>query len=314
MASAADSSSSAPFTSRSVSQTLLSREQGEGVGARVRRSIGRPELPNFDPFLMLDEFNVNKQGGFPDHPHRGFETVTYMFPDSEGSFQHEDFMGNHGFLKPGVLQWMTAGKGILHSEMPDPNSKGPAHGLQLWVNLAKKDKLCDPAYQELPKDKVPKVKVGGIEAHVIAGSALGINSPVYTRTPVHYIHFYMDAHSTLNQPIPSGWNAFIYSIGGDIAVGPNPDPKKMIEAHHTITLTRGDDLSGVTVTTFEKAANFVLLCGEPINEPIVQHGPFVMNTRSEIMEAIRDYQLGRNGFERAPGWRSEIGRPITDRL
>jgi redox-sensitive bicupin YhaK (pirin superfamily) len=132
---------------------------------------------------MLDEFNVNAKGGFPDHPHRGFQTVTYMFPHSTGSFEHEDFVGNRGLLKPGMLQWMTAGRGILHSEMPNVKEGEIAHGLQLWINLAAKDKMCEPTYQELPTEQVPKVKKDGIEAHVIAGSALGVESPIYTRTP-----------------------------------------------------------------------------------------------------------------------------------
>ena len=134
----------------------------------------------FDCYLI----SVNSKGGFPDHPHRGMETVTYMFPHSTGAFEHEDFMGSRGTLKPGYLQWMTAGRGIVHSEMPASGLEGKtAHGLQLWISLAKKDKMCEPAYQELPPEKVPKVKKDGIEAHVIAGSALGTDSPIYTNGP-----------------------------------------------------------------------------------------------------------------------------------
>ena len=196
------------FVSRTIKQKVLSREQGEGMGARVRRSIGRPELRNFDPFLMLDEFKVGKPAGFPDHPHRGFETVTYMLPTTKGSFAHEDFCGHKGIIGPGDLQWMTAGKGIVHSEMPA--NEDISHGLQLWVNLAKKDKLCEPAYQELKASDVPKVTKDGVTAIVIAGEALGVQSKVYTRTPTHYLHFIMEKNSVLNQPIPEGWNAFAY--------------------------------------------------------------------------------------------------------
>lgn len=309
----AASSTPSTFKTRQVDKTILSVEQSEGVGARVRRSIGRPELRNFDPFLMLDEFRVTDKGGFPDHPHRGFETVTYMLPTSSGAFEHEDFTGNRGLLAPATLQWMTAGRGIVHSEMPKLEKGQIAHGLQLWVNLAAKDKMCEPRYQELPKEEVPTVVKDGITAHVIAGTALGTTSPVYTRTPVEYIHFLMEPRTTLHHAIPKGFNSFIYSLEGEISVG-SEGKHKPIAAHHTITLTSEEDADGVTVSTGEQAASFVLLAGKPLNEPIVQHGPFVMNTRQQIMEAMYDYQLGRNGFENAPGWRSEIGRPITDHM
>jgi len=299
-------STSQSFASRVVEMKVESIEQAEGHGARVRRSIGGFKLKNFDPFLMLDEFKSGPPAGFPDHPHRGFETVTYMLPSSKGIFQHEDFCGRKGSIGPGDLQWMTAGKGILHSEMPGNNEI--SHGLQLWVNLAAKDKMCEPAYQELLSSQVPKVSRDGVTAIVIAGEALGVKSPVYTRTPTHYLHFVLEPRAVLHQPIPVGWNAFLYTIEGIIEVGPNGD---RCLAHHTITLTLSGD--GVTIRATDEPANFVLLAGKPLNEPIVQHGPFVMNTQKQIQEAMMDYQQGRNGFERAPGWRSEIGRPITDR-
>lgn len=294
------------FRSRIVKQVVLSVEQGEGVGARVRRSIGRPELRNFDPFLMLDEFKSGPPSGFPDHPHRGFETVTYILPSSKGYFQHEDFCGHKGTIGPGDLQWMTAGKGIVHSEMPLGDEI--SHGLQLWINLSAKDKMCDPAYQELKKEDVPRVSKDGVTAIVIAGEALGIKSPVYTRTPVHYIHFQLEPNAVVNQPIPEGWNAFAYTIEGKVSFGGS----KPIGPHHTVTLEQFGE--GITLSSGEESAEFVLISGQPLNEPVMQYGPFVMNSREQIMEAMADYQFGKNGFEKAPRWRSEIGKPITDRM
>jgi len=188
-----------------------------------------------------------------------------------------------------------------------------AHGLQLWVNLPRAEKMCEPRYQELPAAAIPQVSEGGVTAHVIAGTALGTTSPVYTRNPVEYIHYFLQPHTTLNHRVAKGFNSFLYTLQGKISVG-TPDSAKLIGAHNTVTLTNDSDADGVTITTFDQAAELVLLAGKPINEPVVQHGPFVMSTREEIMEAIKDYQLGRNGFERAPGWRSDIGRPITDHM
>jgi len=297
-----------PFVSRSVSQVLLSREQAEGMGARVRRSIGRYELRNLDPFLMLDEFKVAPPAGFPDHPHRGFETVTYMLPWTKGIFCHEDFAGHKGTIGAGDLQWMTAGKGIVHSEMPaDPKSTDSSHGLQLWVNLARQHKLVEPAYQELKAKDIPHVKKDGVTAIVIAGLALGVESPVYTRTPVHYLHFQMEPNSALHQPIPPDWNSFAYTLQGDAYFA---DADKPIGPHHTVVLAPRPGAAGVSVSTRDSPANFVLISGQPLNEPVVQHGPFVMTTPEEIQQAFNDYSLGRNGFERAPGWHSEIGRTL----
>lgn len=292
------------FQSRGISKIVLSVEQSEGRGARVRRSIGRPELTNFDPFLLLDEVesSMNTLSGFPDHPHRGFETVTYMLPSSQGSFQHEDFCGHKGTIQPGGLQWMTAGKGIVHSEMPLGNGAG--HGLQLWVNLHSKEKMCEPAYQELKAEEITTVNKNGITAIVIAGEAFGVESKVYTRTPTHYIHFIMEPDTVLQQKIPANWTAFIYILSGKITV----EDGQFIEAHNTVAFnTIGD---GVSVQAGKEGANFVLISGKPIGEPVAQHGPFVMNTEAEILEAFDDYHNGKNGFERAPGWESEIGKVL----
>lgn len=285
---------------RAIVKKVLSIEQAEGVGARVRRSVGRQELRNLDPFLMLDEFKVRKPAGFPDHPHRGFETVTYML---EGSFMHEDFCGHKGTINPGDLQWMTAGKGILHSEMPA--SDGDNIGLQLWINLKAKDKMVEPAYQELLKSDIPHVSKDGVHVAVIAGQSYGASSPVRTRTPTMYLDFKLDPGATMSQPVTKGWNGFIYVLKGVGKFG-GGDSWTESDAHHTLVLGPGDHIQATN--TGSTQLHFVLIAGEPINEPIVQHGPFVMNTYDEISQAITDYSMGQNGFERAPGWKSDIGK------
>ncbi|XP_032359600.1 pirin [Etheostoma spectabile] len=283
---------------RRVEKTVLSVEQSEGAGARVRRSIGRRELRNLDPFLMLDEFRVSKPAGFPDHPHRGFETVTYVL---EGITAHEDFCGHSGRLTAGDLQWMTAGQGVVHAEMPV--SEEPVVGLQLWVNLPRRDKMVEPAYQELKGSEIPKPSLGGVTVAVISGEALGATSKVYTRTPTLYLDFRLQTGALHVQPVPSGWTTFIYTLSGSIHVGPDEEQQK-VEPHHTVVFGDGDCVN--IKNEGSEVAHFVLIAGKPINEPVVQHGPFVMTTEEEIGQAIMDYQTGRNGFERAKNWKSKI--------
>ncbi|KAK3611399.1 hypothetical protein CHS0354_034841 [Potamilus streckersoni] len=284
--------------SRRVLQSIMSREQSEGVGARVRRSIGGTTLRNFDPFLMLDEFRVKAPAGFPDHPHRGFETVTYML---SGSFLHEDFCGHRGVINPGDLQWMTAGRGIVHCEMPNGPEEG--HGLQLWINLSKKDKMVQPAYQELLDKDIPKSTKDGVTVNVIAGESFGIKSPVYTRTPTMYLDFTMQPGSKMAQAIPTGWNAFTYILSGKALFGPSGNQTEGVP-HHTLTFTKEEGSLAVENKESE-ACRFVLIGGQPLNEPIVQYGPFVMNTNEEIHQAMMDYQSHKNGFENAGKWESK---------
>uniref|UniRef100_A0A3B3DHU7 Pirin n=1 Tax=Oryzias melastigma TaxID=30732 RepID=A0A3B3DHU7_ORYME len=271
---------------RKVKKIVLSVEQAEGVGARVRRSIGRPELRNLDPFLMLDEFKVSKPAGFPDHPHRGFETVTYVL---QGSTAHEDFCGHSGVLQPGDLQWMTAGRGVMHAEMPV--SDEPVVGLQLWVNLSKRDKMVEPAYQELKGSEIPKPSTGGVTVAVISGEALGAKSKVYTRTPTMYLDFTLKPGAVHVQPVPL---VFIH--------------QEQVEPHHTVVFTDGDCVK--LENKGSEDSHFVLIAGEPIKEPVVQHGPFVMTSKEEISQAMTDYRAGTNGFERALNWRSKIGSSL----
>uniref|UniRef100_G1MFC9 Pirin n=1 Tax=Ailuropoda melanoleuca TaxID=9646 RepID=G1MFC9_AILME len=252
-------------SSKKVTLSVLSREQSEGVGARVRRSIGRPELKNLDPFLLFDEFKGGRPGGFPDHPHRGFETVSYLLEG--GSMAHEDFCGHVGQMNPGDLQWMTAGRGILHAEMPC--SEEPAHGLQLWVNLRSSEKMVEPQYQELKSEEIPKPSKDGVTVAVISGEALGIKSKIYTRTPTLYLDFKLDHGAKHSQPLPKGWTSFIYTISGNVYIGPD-DAQQKIEPHHTAVLGEGDHVQ--VENKDPERSHFVLIAGEPLREPVVQHG------------------------------------------
>ncbi|XP_020219118.1 pirin-like protein isoform X2 [Cajanus cajan] len=287
-------SQSAFNTPRLILKKVLAKSQHEGDGAVVRRGIGS-DLKNLDPFLMLDHFSVSPPGGFPDHPHRGFETVTYML---EGGITHQDFAGHKGTIRTGDVQWMTAGRGIIHSEMPaEANNKG----LQLWINLSAKDKMIEPRYQELPSENIPKAEKDGVEVRVVAGEAMGVHSPVYTRTPTMFLVFSMMPGTEWHQIIPESWNSFVYIIEGEGVFGcPNSPPTV---AHHVLVLSLGDGLS--VWNNSSKPLRFVLIGGEPINEPVAQYGPFVMNTQSEIEKTIEDYQYGRNGFEMRKYWRSQ---------
>ncbi|XP_077002470.1 pirin isoform X2 [Tamandua tetradactyla] len=297
------------FTPRPRGVLLLSRH---GQGASAPFQHGAPlstsarlqgvfsELKNLDPFLLLDEFKGGRPGGFPDHPHRGFETVSYLLEG--GSMAHEDFCGHVGKMNPGDLQWMTAGRGILHAEMPC--SEEPAHGLQLWVNLRSSEKMVEPQYQELKSEEIPKPSKDGVTIAVISGEALGMKSKIYTRTPTLYLDFTLDQGAKHSQPIPKGWTSFIYTISGDVYIGPD-DAQQKIEPHHTAVLGEGDSVQ--VENKDPKSCHFVLIAGEPIREPVVHYGPFVMNTDEEISQAILDFRNGKNGFERAKTWKSQIG-------
>ncbi|KAF0693795.1 Aste57867_15294 [Aphanomyces stellatus] len=289
-------------SSRQAVKSFVSVAQREGVGATVRRSIGHPQLRRLDPFLMLDEFNVALPGGFPDHPHRGFETVTYLLPESPGHLLHEDFMGNKGELAPGDLQWMCPGRGIVHSEMP-ASRVAPAIGLQLWLNLPAKLKMIEPKYQEIPHAGLPRAKQGNVEAIVIAGEAMGEKSAVFTNHPITYIHFLFSGPATHFHALPPTHNAFAYVISGSGRIG-----GKKVVAHSVVLLSAHEDDHGVLLEATDESGPMqcVVLSGEPIGEPVEQHGPFVMTTRAELQQTMNDYAMGKNGFEAAPDWYSDI--------
>lgn len=239
---------------------------------------------------------------FPDHPHRGFETVSYVL---EGAVKHEDFKGNKGIIGPGDLQWMTAGRGIVHCEMPqDYNGSKRHRGLQLWVNLPKQYKMTEPKYQELRDDQIPKKSNNGVHVKIIAGEAMGVKSPVYTLTPTSYLDFKLDKNAQFTQPIPNDWNAFAFVLEGAGVFG--TDKQVEVKAHHTVVFSKGDSIT--FRNNKDEQLHMVLIFGKPLNEPVVQHGPFVMNTQEEIQQAFIDYQTGKNGFENANTWMSEVKR------
>ncbi|GAA0138739.1 transcription cofactor [Lithospermum erythrorhizon] len=271
----------------------------------IRRVIGGYELKRFDPFLLLeDDVSSDGKAEFPDHPHRGVEIVNYVL---EGAWKYEDFGGHKGTLEAGDLQWMTAGRGIVHSEVGD-QSRGKSHGLQLWVNLSSQNKMIEPRYQELKSRDIPEVVKDGVKVRVIAGEAFGIKSPIYTLTPTMYLDFTLDPGSHLQKPIPSKWNAFVYLLEGEGVFGNlKSSPEK---SYSVLLLGSGDSLEA-----WNKSSNkvkFLLIAGQPLNEPVVQHGPFVMNTREEIERTFHDYYGFTNGFERARTWRSEHSQGFSN--
>uniref|UniRef100_K3WD98 Pirin n=1 Tax=Globisporangium ultimum (strain ATCC 200006 / CBS 805.95 / DAOM BR144) TaxID=431595 RepID=K3WD98_GLOUD len=290
------------FTPREIDFKFIPREQGEGVGATVRKSLGSARLRNLDPFLMLDEFNVGLPGGFPDHPHRGFETVTYVLPSSKGHMCHEDFLGNKGELRAGDLQWMTPGKGIMHAEMPASTDK--SHGLQLWINLPKAKKIMEPRYQEIKREQVPHVfnEKKDVEAIVFAGEVFGTKGPIQTEAPVTYIHFILQEDARLDYPVPVGHSAFVYVLGGS-----GKCSSVEVETHEAIVMEREGDGVLLEANEFE-GLEVIIVSGQPIKEPVVQYGPFVMNTHAEIRQTFEDFHLSKNGFENSRTWKSAIGK------
>jgi len=284
--------------SRSIEKIFTPPVVPEGDGARVRRIIGTSHLKKLDPFLMLDHFNARLPAGFPDHPHRGFETVTYML---SGTMYHEDFKGHKGIINPGDCQWMTAGKGILHAEMPGSWDE-PADGFQLWINLPNKERYCDPQYQEITKDKIPVVSKDNTTVKVIAGESLGTKGPIYHRTPTFYLDVEMEANGKLEQLIPKNWNGFVYLYDGEIIIGPNEDKV----GKNSVALLKREEAETLIIKTKDSKAKFIIIAGQPLEEPVVQYGPFIAGTMEEIYHTFEDYQLGKNGFEGAMEWASEI--------
>ena len=272
---------------RSVARRLRGMATSDGAGVSLTRVIGTQQLSYLDPFLMLDEFGSDKPGdyiaGFPSHPHRGFETVTYML---DGRMRHKDNHGNEGLMTAGSVQWMTAGRGIVHSEMPE-QEEGLMRGFQLWVNLPAKDKMGHPRYQEFSADRIPEVSPSsGIAVKVIAGHVGDVAGPVQQpATDPLYLDIAIDAGAVFGQSIASGHNAFAYVYEGEVSVG-----AESVGKGELIVLGDGD---AVTVTGKSAKSRLILVAGKPIGEPVARYGPFVMNTQAEIMQAVQDYQSGR---------------------
>ncbi|VEU19770.1 DEKNAAC100775 [Brettanomyces naardenensis] len=295
-------------TPRSILKILYAREQAEGVGAKVRRSIGTIGMRHFTPFLMLDHFNVAKGAGFPDHPHRGQETVTLLM---KGSMLHEDFTGSSGVLRPGDLQFMTAGRGVCHSEMPYSPDGENVVGMQLWVDLPRELKNSEPRYRDLRREEIPVVTPNDkVKVSVISGKSYGTESvKELAYTPIEYYHFTVKPGGEFEQKVPKDFNAFVYLLDGELEI----DGQKVPKFNAVFFERDGDSIKG-KVPEDGKESNFVLLAGKVLDQPIVQYGPFVETSNEEISQAFSDYQRAANGFERAKGWESKIGSGVTPEI
>ena len=272
-------------------RTVRGTATSDGAGVRLTRVIGGHALPDLDPFLLLDEFGTDKAedyiAGFPEHPHRGFETVTYML---DGRMRHRDNHGNEGLLTPGAVQWMTAGRGLVHSEMPEQES-GRMRGFQLWVNLPAREKMTAPKYQEFAPDRIPVAKpAAGVEVKVIAGRVGDVQGPIsQPATDPVYLDIALDAGKAWEYALPAGHNAFAYVFEGALTVGEG-DEARPLDTHEMGVLGGGEVLQ---VRAGSRPARAIVVAGRPLREPVMRHGPFVMNTRQELMQAFVDFQEGR---------------------
>lgn len=275
---------------RKIQEIIQARSTSDGAGVKLSRVFGGHKPQRFDPFLLLDEFGSDESAdyiaGFPSHPHRGFETVTYML---EGSMEHQDHLGNIGLLNSGDVQWMTAARGIIHSEMPK-QTEGKMRGFQLWVNLPAAEKMKDPSYSDIPASAIPEYSITGgivkaiageieIEGQKIQGSVNGLSTD-----PI-YLDVHLNAEQEIEVPVPEGYTAMVYSYEGSVKV---PGIDRMIGKSELALLSR----EGKLVLQANEASKVILLAGKPIGEPIAQYGPFVMNTPKEIEQAIDDYRSG----------------------
>lgn len=302
--------------SRTIRFVFEAIEQSEGVGARVRRSVGTPKLRQLSPFLMLDHAAVYPGAGFPDHPHRGQETITYVL---SGALDHEDFAGNRGTVWPGDLQFMTAGRGIMHAEMPRDQGDGAAIvAMQLWVDLPEKLKTVEPRYRDLRAKEIPVVETddGKVQVKVISGKSHGVDSiRDLAYTPLWMLDVTIQPGGKIAQDLPKDWNAFAYTLSGLVSFGNGTDAvnAKTVPPNHNVVF-ENDGRSDVVTAKVEdgalEEARFILFAGQPLDQRVVQYGPFVLNSQEGVMEAMMDFQSHSNGFERAKGWESEIGKSM----
>jgi redox-sensitive bicupin YhaK (pirin superfamily) len=276
---------------REVVQQVRGMPTSDGAGVKLTRVIGQPALPDLDPFLMLDEFGTDNPGdyiaGFPAHPHRGFETVTYML---DGRMRHEDNRGHAGLLVSGSVQWMTAGRGIVHSEMPE-QSQGRMRGFQLWLNLPAKAKMSEPAYQEFGPERIPlATPAQGVRVKVIAGQVGSVIGPVrQPATDPTYLDIELHSQASFEHPLPSGHAAFIYVFEGELTVGTGSAAVRLPQ--HTLAVL--GDGAQVRLQAGAVAGRAILVAGRPLREPVARYGPFVMNTQEQLRQAFADYQNGR---------------------
>jgi quercetin 2,3-dioxygenase len=273
------------MTVRKIQQIVPGLPASDGAGVKLVRSLGSQNHLRLDPFLMLDAFSSDDPddylAGFPSHPHRGFETVTYLL---DGHMLHEDHLGNRGDLKSGAVQWMTAGRGIIHSEMPQQEN-GRMRGFQLWINLPAKEKMKPAGYRDIQPEEIPSVKREGFVLKLVAGDFGGTKAPVQggTTQPIYW-DVQLEAGKTFRSEIPETHNAYVYPFEGSVEIH-----DRVLKTHQGGILGSGD---AVDIKAGPEGARFLVLAGKPIREPVVQYGPFVMNTREEIEQAIRDYQNG----------------------
>lgn len=285
---------------RTVSGIVNSIETLEGGGFLVRRPFPKASFSDFDPFLLLDEMGPmevapGEAKGAPDHPHRGFETVTYLL---SGEMEHKDSSGRAGQLRSGDVQWMTAGSGVVHAEMPSAEfmrTGGRMHGFQLWVNLPQRDKLMKPRYQEIPSSRIPKATSadGLVSVTVIAGEAMGEKAVIETRTPIIYLHYRLEPGGVATQRVPHNYNAFAYVVDGAGLFG--AEGERGVDGQMVMFAPDGDEVRIENPADAKAALEVLVIAGAPLNEPIARYGPFVMNTEAEIRQAFEDYRRGRMG-------------------
>ena len=277
---------------RQVERLVAGQATSDGAGVKLTRVLAQPLQRRLDPFLMLDAFGSDAPGdyiaGFPDHPHRGFETVTYMI---KGRMRHRDSAGHEGVVGDGGVQWMTTGRGLIHSEMPEQED-GVMEGFQLWLNLHSTDKMMAPAWHDIPGEQVPEFESAGARVRVIAGSSHGVMGAMQRpRTEPLYLDIQLDAGASFAQPLPVDHNGFVYVYRGALQVGGTEVPAQRM----AILSNQHAAADGVLLQAGSVPARALLIAGAPLNQPIAQHGPFVMNTREELVQAVQDFQAGRIG-------------------
>jgi quercetin 2,3-dioxygenase len=282
------------MTSRTLQRTIESVPTSDGAGVKLRRSLGSVRGLYLDPFLMLDEFSSDDAAdyiaGFPSHPHRGFETVTYML---DGHMRHEDHLGHRGELTAGSVQWMTAGRGIIHSEMPQQD-RGRMRGFQLWVNLPRREKMKPAYYRDIAAREIPVVEVsGGGHVKVIAGTIMvdrrEVAGPIQgLTTDPTYLDVELAAGAAFRHTLPNDYTAFVYAFEGSVEIGPEGSAQALA-THRAGVTSEGEE---ILLRGGDHGGRALLIAGRPLHEPVVQYGPFVMNTREEVEQAVRDYQSG----------------------
>jgi redox-sensitive bicupin YhaK (pirin superfamily) len=279
--------------SRTVERLVAGMPTSDGAGVKLTRLLTQPLQRRLDPFLMLDAFGSDDAGdyiaGFPDHPHRGFETVTYMIA---GRMRHRDSAGHEGLLANGGVQWMTAGRGVIHSELPE-QEEGRMEGFQLWLNLPAQDKLREPWYRDIPTGEIPEYHAQGATVRVIAGESHGVEGAVRREhTQPLYLDIHLEPGALFEQPLPPTHNAFVVVYRGEAVVGDGAAPT-VVPLQRMAVLANAADRDGVRIEAGGEGARLLLIAGRPLDEPIAQYGPFVMNTQAEVFQAVEDFRAGR---------------------